>query len=296
MVLCKNINEHDCLQTNYASHIYSPKPTEIDKEYFYELTLLLEKLFKENNISIKLCNKPETPMDKSAINEINDILADMCEEEYGIICYSCKGEIPLMVPTYTHELDTCILCDDCHKNTNYIYKDIMEQQTCNYFSNKCHNCNTSIKKNVVFYEIYTYKLCPECYKSSNYKDSLIINFDDFNYGSIMDWFFLTDTIELDSVTLMCNLNKKSKYYKNFALVLLDSHVRCGYYNLNFSDPTKLLEELNKTLKFKKREICNEKDEYYSDSDEKIKQNITKENKVNILDIYALYKGFINNFG
>ena len=115
-------------------------------------------------------------------------------------------------------------------NNRYTFIDGVNQNAW-YINYECDFCNKKIKNISYRHNPYNnFDLCEDCYNN----DELINNYKPkHKFGSLLDWEIVARDgkwcDEYLSAEILCNINKDSKHYQQFAIHYYDDHGREGFY-------------------------------------------------------------------
>lgn len=270
--LADGITVYDCVKDNTDKYyLYSPdlKEDNIDIEYFEYLTEFIKSNInlERTKLSIisKLTNCSHTIV-KNGIGEINglifsngdyliekaglytvyycDYCKDTCSQDKAYYCYDCYKDMCELCYSETNEeiaikngatnyMARKKALDNCRK-----HKLLSTIDRIYTYCDECDGVNPYLKP---YYKFENINLCESCfYKSNKNKKNKMIKTGDLNFGSIKNWFcIVTD----DEGFIICNLNKNSKYYKSFGLLIY----RDGdpsLWNLNYNNVFILIDAIN----------------------------------------------------
>lgn len=186
---------------------------------------MLHSIFK--NITSSSVNTTELKNLRSIlrkfVNDDDGNLVDITEPKNIGDTYSVK------LPDFLTRVSERLSFDS---DNRYTYIDGINQNIyCSYYT--CDFCNKKIKDKDIAYRHNPYQnfdLCETCYNN----DELINNYKPkHKFGSLLDWEIIArDDKWIDeylSAEILCNINKDSEHYQQFAIHCYDDHGREGFY-------------------------------------------------------------------
>lgn len=153
------------------------------------------------------------------------------------MCELCFKNITFMEPCYKSDDDYC--CVNCYENGPPSYK--YYDKNLYYDENKDEEdedddeflefTQTSIDVKTFNYEDEDYG-DNEQYIYSKFRRNSSYYRNDYGIGSLYDYAIMYR--DEDYNMILCNLNKKSNYYKDIIFIILDNHGRCGVFTTSYT--------------------------------------------------------------
>lgn len=241
--------------------IYDPKPTNVDHDFLRNCRELARNIINELEIE-DIDIGGDSVAYEHCLYCINGATCGLFENT----CMCCHDSTCIDAVYYCY--DCCIFMGpNCYDRVQR-YRD--EGQVYNNTVHRCisHNvvfapakrsslcdvCGSDMWLNTLqYYEDgnYEYAVCYKCYKNNRpqYKKLIEVH-EDHLFGSIRDWAsIVTDDYNNQ---ILCNINKDSPYYKQFAFYACDGHGRVGVFSTKDTDIRALLQEYKETKLFKMR--------------------------------------------
>jgi hypothetical protein len=276
-----SVIKDDCIQdADDEIDLYCPiiKDADIDTEYFEYLTKYIKTNIDLEKTNLTIVTKLTGIVKHGDIKTINgfrfsdytslsddlyycDYCKAACNSNKSYYCYDCYKDMCETCYNKIIEKDTL---DKCRKHK--IFRTLDRIHT---YCNGCQDVNPYLKSH---YNFEDYDLCDKCYNTIEYENkSKMVKTGDLNFGSLRGWFnIVTDLVTYDEYdafcSIICNLDKNSKYYKSFGVSISDDGCH-NHWNLNYQDIDTLVNDINNTISYKYVDKSdNESDKYETNSD------------------------------